>query len=275
MRKDSPRIKSWQKLAPDTIESWLISDEERDHRLADEALQRLGDNKAREYLHTLLENERDAKARSNRNIAIGFLVSSVLLGILIVLTIGAKFLPLANVVAFMSWIIGPNRYGKVSKLQIRLADHVLKNPDVNNLKLLLLVCQTVWQKDLNYEIVRLLPNLYRQITPQTKHLLPDDFWKSTVEGLKFLAREKKLTVSPDEQDSHRAYIELCGNIRYEPALPHLEAIASMDAKTPQAIELRQLAAKYVAIWHQPVTVVTAPVIEPEKTPLIAGKWYAS
>ncbi|MBC7806185.1 MAG: hypothetical protein H7145_08545 [Akkermansiaceae bacterium] len=103
-------------------------------------------------------------------------------------------------------------------------------------------------------LIRLLP----QINPANKAVVPADYWQRLTDALDDLSKRKAIKLIPSELAFAVAHIEALGNVRHEPALPALRTLATRDATTPQASELKGLAARYVAEWDaQPARTMAA------------------
>ncbi len=245
--------KSWLKLAPGTIEAWLVSDDPREQRLADEALSQLGADAARAYLQSLLVSEHDTRLHRLRLAGKVFLLPYAMLMVAYFVTAALELSLIGT-----GWILiatfGSLHVRQMTTiLQTRIIHWVLARNDVQYIAILLKSFSTVPSVAVNTTVRERLPRLLRQVTVGTKNLIPDEYWAQFTRMLAGIARQKIILYVTVDQNLALAHIEICGNVRHEPALPALRTLATRDATTPQARELRELAAHYVAQWNvQPV-----------------------
>lgn len=259
--------KAWQKLAPDSIEAWLVSDDPREQRLADEALAQLGVETASLYLQRLLVLEQDTILKRIRYAATMCMVLFVLLFITYFITKNLWFY-LGTVAGSMIVCLGTIPLQQTTTvLQTRIVEWVIAKRDVRFIGVLLKSLQAVPSTVINNSVRgEHLPYMMEQITTDTRNLVPDEFWKLFTQSLEATAKQKDIRYIPTEQAFALAHIRICGNTRYEPALPALRMIAEREATTVQVRELKELAARYVAQWDSaPTANVSLTALQAETT----------
>lgn len=260
--------KAWQKIAPDTIEAWLVSDDPREQRLADEALTRLGPVAASDYLQHLLLSEYEILSRR-----LGFVrnVCLTLLGVLLVVTFVTKQdgpLMIGLVALSVIAIIMSSFQQMTTDLQERAVEQAIMKNDVLFIGILLKSLTMSSSIPFNIAVRTHLPALMNRITVDNKNLVLEEHWSRFVDALDEISKKKKILFIPVEQEFSLAIIRMCGNVRHEPALPALRALAARDADTPQAREIKELSARYVAEWDTlPANIMETVAAQTEKPPV--------
>ena len=175
--------KSWQKLVPGTIEAWLVSDDPREQRLADEALEQLGTDAAQAYLQHLLVTEHETLSRRLKLIGIVwmgafgavFIVALVLRKSTLAVSAGIS----GNMLSILySWL-----RQTATLLQTRTVGWALAKNDVGFIGTLLKSLSTVPSLSTNDPIREKLPDLMQQITVENKTLVPDEYWGQFTKAL--------------------------------------------------------------------------------------------
>lgn len=255
--KRSPAPKAWQKIAPDTIEAWLVSGDPAQERLAEETLTHLGDGKAQEYLLHLLTREDASEERIRCIAARMMLVITLPLFIAWFATKSTTFIVSVLLISMVPPILNLFLVFSETRLRRAIAEYALRHPDLSNIALLLKSLKSVGDEKIKKQILDTLPDLLAQITPANKELIPESHLADFVKSLN-VAVKQTVPFSSTGFVMLKAHLLVCGVTRYAPSLPTLQALAKREATMPQEQEIVNLATHFVAEWDTPTVAPLAP-----------------
>lgn len=267
--------KSYLKRKPDTIEAWLVSDNPAEQQLAQEALEQLGTDTAKDYLWSLCRREQQIVVRR----AIVYLTLFLSIITLAVCTrfighnrdLGNFFFLLMHVNNMLNLLFNFNAT-KVSQLQRYLAEDAAKSENIKDIRILIYSFRMM-DLEIHASSTQALTRLLPGLTFADRGLLDLKQWKHLHQTAQ-RARKPQLL----QKESDIAFVCSClqalGTVRYEAALPLMKEIADKEFAKPEHKELKRIAAHYVAVWDkpsiaQPTTTVTERQPVEEKQML----WY--